>query len=263
MKIQPGRTNLYSSLANAYASIGKAHEALKLVDELRRHMQSQRYGGNQAYNQAILGDIYVAAEHHDEAIEAYKKAIELEPRNERYFKDKLARAYDQAGKSDLAAELRESIRSAATSRPGQADMVGRQAPDFALRNLDGKEVKLADLKGKVVILDFWATWCGPCVKEIPHFIELYKQYKEQGFEMVGISTDRDGVGVVKSFVKKHKINYSILMADGKVQQAYGEIRAIPTTFIMDKSGKIQRQYIGYRDKAVFEADIKAILQGNP
>ena len=261
MKLQPGRTYLYSSLANAYASMGKTDEALKLVDELRRHMQTQRSSGNQAYMQITLGDIYVAAKHYDEAIEAYKKAIELEPGNERYFKDKLARAYDQAGKSDLAAELRKSVRPTATSRPGQADMVGKPAPEFALRDLDGKEVKLADLKGKVVILDFWATWCGPCVKEIPHFIELYKQYQKQGFEMVGISTDRDGVGVVKSFVQRHKINYPILMADGKVQQAYGGIRAIPTTFVINKMGVIQRQYVGYRDKIVFEADIKALLAG--
>jgi len=145
-------------------------------------------------------------------------------------------------------------------RPGQTDMVGKPAPDFALRDLDGKEVKLADFKGKVVILDFWATWCPPCVKEIPHFIELYREYKEQDFAMVGISVDR-GIGVVKSFAQQHQVNYPILMADGKVQQAYGGIRSIPTTFVTDKEGRIQRYYVGYRDKAVFEADIKALLAG--
>jgi cytochrome c biogenesis protein CcmG/thiol:disulfide interchange protein DsbE len=142
----------------------------------------------------------------------------------------------------------------------QSDLVGKPAPPFTLRNLDGKEVKLADFKGKVVILDFWATWCPPCVKEIPDYIELYKQYKEQGFEMVGISVDI-GADVVKSFVQQHHVNYPMLMADGNVQGSYGGMRAIPTTFVIDKAGKIQRQYVGYRNRSVFEADIKALLAG--
>jgi len=253
IQLQPAGSYLYPQLARAYQRDGQADEIAQLAESLRPHLRRQ------GFNYAHLGDVYLAGNLYDEAIEAYKKAIELEPRNERYFKDKLARTYEQAGKPELAAELRKSIRRPEASRPVQTDLVGQPAPDFALRNLDGKEVKLADLKGKVVILDFWATWCGPCVKEIPHFIQLYKQYQGQGFEMVGISTDRNGVGVVKSFVQQHKINYPILMADGKVQQAYGEIRAIPTTFVIDKMGVIQRQYIGYRDKAVFEADIKAAL----
>jgi len=137
--------------------------------------------------------------------------------------------------------------------------VSKPAPSFTLRDLNGKEVKLADFKGKVVIIDFWATWCPPCVHEIPHFIELYKQYKRQGLEIVGISVDRTGVDVVKSFVRKHQVNYSILMADAKVRQAYGGIQSIPTTFIVDKAGNIQHQYVGYQDKAVFESDIKKLL----
>ncbi len=155
---------------------------------------------------------------------------------------------------------RNSVRSTGGGRPVQTDMVGKPAPDFALRDLHGKEVKLADFKGKVVILDFWATWCPPCVKEIPHFIELYKEYKEQNFAMLGISTDRD-MGVVKSFAQEHQVNYPILMADVKTRQAYGGIPSIPTTFVIDQAGKIHRQYVGYRDKSVFEADIKALLAG--
>jgi len=145
------------------------------------------------------------------------------------------------------------------SHPDQTNLVGRPAPAFALKDLDGKEVNLSDFKGKVVILDFWATWCGPCVMEIPHFIELQKQYKDQGVAIVGISVDSEGIEVVKSFVQKHQVNYPILMADAKVQQSYGEIQAIPTTFVLDTSGIIQKQYIGYRDKSVFEADIKKLL----
>ena len=139
-------------------------------------------------------------------------------------------------------------------RPG-----GEAAPSFTLQDLNGKPVSLSDFKGKVVILDFWATWCAPCVIEIPHFIELYEQYKDQGFAMVGISLDREGISVVKSFVRKYQINYPILMTDGQVDRVYGGITAIPTTFVIDSAGNIRQKYIGYRDKAVFEADIKALL----
>ncbi|MFH1881189.1 MAG: TlpA disulfide reductase family protein [Planctomycetota bacterium] len=135
----------------------------------------------------------------------------------------------------------------------------KPAPSFTLQDLKGNQISLSDFKGKVVILDFWATWCPPCVVEIPHFIELYEQYKAQGFAMVGISVDREGVSVVKSFARKYRINYPILMTDGQVDKAYGGIPGIPTTFVIDSAGNIRRKYVGYRDKAVFEADIKALL----
>ena len=118
------------------------------------------------------------------------------------------------------------------------------APEFILADLVGKEVKLSDFKKKVVILDFWATWCGPCKKEIPDFIELYDRYKEKGFEMVGISLDRGGPEVVKVFAEKYGINYTLLMDDGKVQNEYGPIQYIPTTFVLDKNGILRREWRG-------------------
>jgi peroxiredoxin len=151
-----------------------------------------------------------------------------------------------------------SMRSPAARRR-EGPLIGNQAPDFLLRDLDGRQVKLSSFKGTMVILDFWATWCPPCVREIPHFVELYEKYGNRGLVILGVSTDRKGVSVVNSFVRRHKVNYPILMADVKVKEAYGGIRSIPTTFVIDKTGKIQRRYVGYRDKAVFEADIKALL----
>jgi peroxiredoxin len=135
----------------------------------------------------------------------------------------------------------------------------KPAPSFTLQDLNGNTVSLSDFKGKVIILDFWATWCPPCVKEVPHFVELYEQYKDREFVIVGISVDREGVGVVKSFVQKYKVNYPILMTDGRVEKAYGDITSIPTTFVIDSEGNIRRSYIGYRDKEVFEKDITALL----
>jgi peroxiredoxin len=136
---------------------------------------------------------------------------------------------------------------------------GKPAPSFTLQDLNGKTVSLSDFKGKVVVLDFWATWCPPCVKEIPHFIELHEQYKDKGFAMVGISLDSEGISVVKSFTRKYRVNYPILMTDGQVDKAYGDITSIPTTFVIDSAGNIRQKYVGYRDKAVFEADIKTLL----
>jgi peroxiredoxin len=136
---------------------------------------------------------------------------------------------------------------------------GKPAPAFTLQDLNGKSISLSDFRGKVVILDFWATWCPPCVREIPHFIELYEQYKDRGFAMVGISLDHAGISTVKSFVRKYRVNYPILMADGQVGNAYGGIPSIPTTFVIDSAGNIRKKYVAYHDKAVFEADLKKLL----
>ncbi len=162
----------------------------------------------------------------------------------------------QAEQAEVKAEEKTTKPSGDKAPPGPS---AKSAPSFTLQDLNGKTVSLSDFKGKVVVLDFWATWCPPCVKEIPHFIELYEQYKDRGFAMVGISVDREGVSVVKSFARKYQINYPILMADGQVANAYGGITGIPTTFVIDSAGNIRHKYVGYREKAVFEADIKTLL----
>ncbi len=151
----------------------------------------------------------------------------------------------------------KSTQSVADSTPPETG--GKPAPAFTLQDLEGNNVSLADFKGKVVILDFWATWCPPCIKEIPDFIDLYEQYKDKGFAMVGISLDQAGISVVKSFAQRFKINYPILMNDGRVDKAYGGITSIPTTFVIDSAGNIRKKYVGYIEKSVFEADIKALL----
>lgn len=135
----------------------------------------------------------------------------------------------------------------------------KKAPNFTLLDLEGKPFSFSDLKGKVVILDFWATWCPPCREEIPHFKALYSQYKSEGLEVVGISVDKGGVNVVKSFARDYEINYPILMGNQEVAADYGGIRGIPTTFVVDRQGRIVEKFVGYRDKEVFESVIQKLL----
>ena len=146
---------------------------------------------------------------------------------------------------------------AACSRAGAIE-VGDKAPDFALANLDGKTVNLSDFSGKAVILNFFATWCPPCRQEVPDFIELQKAYGEKGFTFIGVALV--DLKDAKSFAEKFGINYPVLVDDGKASEIYGPVRAIPTTFVIGKDGKVAKLYVGARSKGVFEADIKEMLK---
>lgn len=132
------------------------------------------------------------------------------------------------------------------------------APDWRLAGVDGKTVQLSDFKGKVVVLNFWATWCPPCRKEIPDLIALQKKYGND-LVVVGVSLDENGPAAVKSFVAKSGINYPVVMGDQGTASAYGGIKAIPTTFVIDRAGKIVGQIEGGADLAGFESAIKATL----
>ena len=138
------------------------------------------------------------------------------------------------------------------------------APDFALSNVAGGTLKLSDLRGKVVLLDFWATWCGPCRMGIPHLNELYKANKGKGLEVVGISVDRgaggqSGLEIVRQFTQRMPIDYSLVMADGATVRAYGGIQSIPTAFLVDRAGRVRKRYVGLQPKQVFEDDVKQLL----
>ena len=123
-----------------------------------------------------------------------------------------------------------------------------KAPDFAVKDLKGREISLSNYSGKVVFLNFWATWCGPCKAEIPDFIEAYKQYKDKGMEIIGISVDRRNLNSVLKFVEKYKINYPVVMSTDKIQKDYEPGPYIPTTIIIDQEGKIRYKHIGYMSK---------------
>lgn len=136
------------------------------------------------------------------------------------------------------------------------------APDFTLPIVGGGKFTLSSLKGKIIILDFWATWCQPCRQEIPDFIALKEKYKKEGLEIVGISLDEEEAPVEK-FSKKMGINYILVMGDENTVKKYGGIKGIPTTFIIAQNGNIVAKYIGYRPKKVFENGIKKLLENKP
>jgi len=135
------------------------------------------------------------------------------------------------------------------------------APQFTLPDVNGNQVALSDFQGKVLIVGFWATWCPGCVAEIPHFIELYDQYKEQGLEIIAISLDEGGADDVKPFLKKKPVNYTMLIGNEDISKQYNTKGILPTTFVIDRTGKIRSKYVGYRKKPVFEKDIKMLLNG--
>jgi cytochrome c biogenesis protein CcmG/thiol:disulfide interchange protein DsbE len=137
-----------------------------------------------------------------------------------------------------------------------------EAPDFELPSVDGKQIKLSDFKGKVVFLNFWATWCPPCRREIPAFIDLIKKYGNDGFIVLGVAVDPrefTQIDKVKPFVKQMGMNYPVVYDTKGISQMYGGIRSIPTTFVINRQGKVVGQIVGSRPKATFESIIKDLL----
>ena len=162
-------------------------------------------------------------------------------------------------KKICAALLLIGLIGVGCSASAQQGGARQPAADFNLQGLDGRPIRFSALKGKVVLLDFWATWCPPCRAEIPHFKELYTAYKGKGLEIIGASLDQGGPKMVRSFIREQGVNYPMVMADAQLAEAYGGIRGIPTTFLIDKQGKIAQRYVGYQAKEVFEQQILALL----
>jgi peroxiredoxin len=135
----------------------------------------------------------------------------------------------------------------------------KQAPDFALKDSNGAAVKLSDYKGKVVLLNFWATWCGPCKVEIPWFMEFQQQYKDKGFAVLGVAMDDEGWEAVKPYLSERKVNYRVLLGNDSVTQLYGGVDSLPTTFVIDKDGRIASAHVGLVSKNEYQDEIQSLL----
>ena len=151
-----------------------------------------------------------------------------------------------------------------TPNPGQATpQLGQPAPDFTLPDSTGSPIKLSAYKGKVVLLDFWATWCTGCKVEIPWYVEFQNKYGKDGLTAIGVSMDDDGWKSVKPFLEEHKLNYPVVIANQDLANRYGGLPSLPMTLLIDRNGKIAESHAGMVDKYAFENKIKALLHERP
>jgi len=132
------------------------------------------------------------------------------------------------------------------------------SPDFSLPDLTGQRLDLSSYRGKVILLDFWATWCDPCRDEIPHFVELQNKYGGQGLQIIGVSMD-DGPEPVRDFYHRFKMNYPVVMGNAKTGELYGGVLGLPIAFLIGRDGRISAKHIGATDVSVFEKEIKNAL----
>jgi peroxiredoxin len=150
--------------------------------------------------------------------------------------------------------------SGCTSKEGEEKEEARhRAPRFALKDLKGNTFRLEDLKGKVVLLNFFATWCGPCRQEVPELVKLYERFRDRGLEIVGISLDMEGAAVLDPFVKQYRIPYPIVLGTRQTVLDYGGVRGIPTSFLIDREGSIIEHFVGWRPARVIEAAVVEAL----
>ncbi len=154
------------------------------------------------------------------------------------------------------------LRSEPAPQPAATDaalpVVG-PAPTWKLVSLDGSEIGSEALKGKVVVVDFWATWCGPCVHEIPGYVAMQKKYADRGLVIVGLSVDRKGEAAVRPFATRMDVNYPLAIATPEVIAAFGELEAIPTTYLIDREGRIRHKKTGAMEAADYEKLLAPLL----
>lgn len=142
--------------------------------------------------------------------------------------------------------------TSAAAAPAAAEL------DFSLTSLDGRTVRLSELRGQVVILDFWATWCGPCRMALPHLQDIHDRFGDKGVTIVAVAMDDGGERVVRPFVAKQGLRFPVVLPDDKVVKDFGPVRGLPTTVLIGPDGKIHKRYLGYQPPATLLKDIAAL-----
>ena len=164
-----------------------------------------------------------------------------------------------AGLLLIAGCAERPVETTALHEPSVPLPVQGPAPAWTLQDVNGRTVSSADFAGKVVVVDFWATWCAPCLEEIPGYIELQKKYADRGLVILGLSLDAQGPPVVKRYAERVGINYPLLMANSDVADAFGGVEAIPTTFVIDREGQVRHKKIGIMPADEYERILVQLL----
>jgi thiol-disulfide isomerase/thioredoxin len=161
----------------------------------------------------------------------------------------------------FAGKLMSRRNTVAAGALNAGAVIGVQAPDFELKVIDGngKTMKLSDLRGKAVLVNFWATWCGPCKIEMPWFVKMQEKYGPDGLVIVGVAMDDSGEKTISDFAKQMKINYPIVQGTEKVGELYGGVEGLPTSFFLDRTGKIVDRQLGLASESVFMDAIKKAM----
>lgn len=164
--------------------------------------------------------------------------------------------------SPVARRIAATVFTVALCSAADSKNVGETAPDFSRADLAGNLVKLADYHGKLVLLNFWATWCGPCLEELPRFSRWQRDYGTAGLQIIGVSMD-DDAAPVKRLITRHPTAYPILMGDAKLGEAFGGVFGLPLSYLIDPQGRIVARYQGIIDIEKMETQIKVFLPGRP
>jgi thiol-disulfide isomerase/thioredoxin len=153
----------------------------------------------------------------------------------------------------------DHVRLTGCSGGGESESVSGGAPDFTLPAVDGSMVSMSSYSGKVILVDFWATWCPPCQEMIPVLSKLHRKYSEKGLVILGVSLDKDGLGVLGTFVHENMIPYKVVMGDNRISKAFGGVATIPTLYMVDREGRLVRKLVGYHSFGDLEEQVKKYL----